>query len=741
MAPTLNVLSFERLDATDIIRRVSTTQSGAEVADNSFAPSISANGRYAVFVSSSPNLVAGDGNGRLDVFRKDLATGEVVLVSTGSNGGQGDRDISVNDIEPQISADGRYVLFTSSATNLVPGVTAGTHVYRKDLTTGVLECLSMKPDGTPVPNTFQGMMSADGRYVVFMSAGSNALTHVFVKDMVTGVVDQVSIVAGDGALANADCFPTAVSADGRYVVFQSPASNLVAGDSNNTTDVFRKDLLTGETIRVSTGPNGSQGGAASAGGVISADGRYVAFESAANNLVAGDGNNTGDVFRKDLLTGEIILVSTHAAGHQIAQGGGKPRISADGRYVVFESGANLSGEPSTGFQIFRKDLVTGTIECLSASADGTPAQTGQTGFAATSGDGRFVVFQSSHTGFLGPGQDTNNRPDIFLVDTAWLPHRQAIVEGRYVKATLGVGAASSVTVSWGDGSVETVAPSGGRVSLSHAYASAGPKAATVSVVEGGVTWSVAHHVDLAAGTMARNMAAADTLSGGAADDTLAGDAFANVLSGGAGNDTLMQAAGDGNDVLAGGEGTDTLVFTGAAAATADLALGAAQNTGYGIDTLSGIENLTGGAGSDRLEGDGAANRLAGGEGHDRLWGGLGHDTLRGDAGKDVFVFDTKPDKRANRDRIEDFNVRDDSIWLENKIFKKLGKKGSESKPAKLKKAFFALDKAKAKDDYIVYSKKTGVLSYDADGSGKGKAVEIAVLQKNLKLTHGDFFTI
>ncbi|MFC4175350.1 M10 family metallopeptidase C-terminal domain-containing protein [Microvirga sp. GCM10011540] len=142
-----------------------------------------------------------------------------------------------------------------------------------------------------------------------------------------------------------------------------------------------------------------------------------------------------------------------------------------------------------------------------------------------------------------------------------------------------------------------------------------------------------------------------------------------------------------------------------------------------------------------LRGGSRADRLVGRGGDDRLYGGKGKDVLTGGAGQDIFVFDTKPNKKKNLDTIKDFSVADDTIWLDNKVFKKLGKKGSEAKPAKLNKKFFSLEKAKGKDDYLVYSEKKGILYYDADGSGAGKAVEIAKLSKKLKLTANDFFVV
>jgi serralysin len=147
--------------------------------------------------------------------------------------------------------------------------------------------------------------------------------------------------------------------------------------------------------------------------------------------------------------------------------------------------------------------------------------------------------------------------------------------------------------------------------------------------------------------------------------------------------------------------------------------------------------LNGGDGDDTLDGGDGADRLNGGAGNDTLRGGLGNDTLQGGTGKDVFVFDTAPNKRTNRDKLVDFSVRDDTIQLDNGIFTKLG-----SKTGTLKKGYFTIGaKANDKNDYIVYDNKKGVLLYDADGSGKGKAVEIATLSKNLKMSYKDFFVM
>jgi Ca2+-binding RTX toxin-like protein len=159
------------------------------------------------------------------------------------------------------------------------------------------------------------------------------------------------------------------------------------------------------------------------------------------------------------------------------------------------------------------------------------------------------------------------------------------------------------------------------------------------------------------------------------------------------------------------------------------------------------EHTVGSAADDVFKAGAGKDTLGGGLGNDKLWGGAGNDVLSGGGGKDVFAFDSKlgtarTDRKVNFDKITDFNVRDDAIWLDNAVFAKLGKKGSEASPAKISKAFFTIGtKAKDRNDYLIYNNKTGVLSYDKDGSGKAKAVEFAILSKKLKMTAADFFVV
>jgi Ca2+-binding RTX toxin-like protein len=233
-------------------------------------------------------------------------------------------------------------------------------------------------------------------------------------------------------------------------------------------------------------------------------------------------------------------------------------------------------------------------------------------------------------------------------------------------------------------------------------------------------------------------------------DTLTGNGAA-VLQGSGGNDTYYVSGGDQVIEVTGG-GTDIVIFTGsyqlnAGAEVEELRLaGASKTKSYSITGSNGSNTLKGSVGKDTLTGLDGKDKLYGASGDDKLYGGNGNDWLSGSSGKDKFVFDTKlgtstTDRKVNFDTISDFSVKDDSFYLDNAIFKKLGS-GSASRPGKLKKDFFKIGtKATDKNDYIVYNKTAGVLSYDADGSGKGKAVEFAQVKKGLALTDLDFLVI
>jgi Tol biopolymer transport system component len=276
-------------------RRVSVS-SGVEGNGASYEPSISADGRFLAFSSDATNLVGGDVNGVSDVFMRDRKTGATKGVTVIATGVEGDRA----SYTPSISADGRFVAFFSNASNLVDGDT-------------------------------------------------NDETDVFVWDRKAGTTKRVSVNFA-GVEGNAGSLGPSISADGRFVAYSLNASNLVGGDANGGRDVFVRDRKNHTTKRMSVSSAGVEGNGASYTPSISADGRFVAYSSNASNLVGGDANGGRDVFVRDRKNHTTRRVSVSSAGTE-ANGNsfGRPSISAAGRFVAFDSGAsNLVGGDTNG---------------------------------------------------------------------------------------------------------------------------------------------------------------------------------------------------------------------------------------------------------------------------------------------------------------------------------------------------------------------------------------------------------
>jgi PKD repeat protein len=346
---------------TGTTTRVSVASDGSQGNDWSQGPSISADGRYVAFHSDASNLVSGDTNFAGDVFVHDRQTGQTTRVSVASDGSQGNGASGYNSI----SADGRYVAFFSYASNLVSGDSSGEgDVFVHDRQTGQTVRVSVASDGSQGNDrSWYPSISADGRYVAFCSSASNLVSgdtnyrdDVFVHDRQTGQTTRVS-VASDGTQGNDASRYSSISADGRYVAFDSWASNLVSGDTNGEDDVFVHDRQTGQTARVSVASDGSQGNDDSWDPSISADGRYVAFYSSASNMVSGDTNGVDDVFVHNRQTGQTTRVSVASDGSQGNDDARRASISADGRYVAFESHASnmVSGDTNGEIDVFVHD--------------------------------------------------------------------------------------------------------------------------------------------------------------------------------------------------------------------------------------------------------------------------------------------------------------------------------------------------------------------------------------------------
>jgi Tol biopolymer transport system component len=383
---------------------------------------LSANGRHVAFWSSATNLVPNDTNGKQDVFVRDLVAGTIERVSVDSAGLEGDGDST----DPSISADGNLVAFQSAATDLVAGDTnARIDVFVRDRAAGTTVRASVDSNGSEGNHeSTRAVCSADGRFIGFQSRASNFVVgdtnskaDAFVKELATGVLECISLDA-QGAIGDNTSGSPALSAGGRYVAFHSLASNLVPGDANSQFDVFLRDRQTGTTERLSVGPLGEEADYFSQTPSISADGRYVAFSSTATNLVAVDTNNLFDVFVRDTELDVTTLVSVDSQGYQGTSTSQGNSISADGRFVVFQSSApnlvvgDTNGGPfSLDFDVFVHDRLLHTTDRLSVDDFGVQADHGSSYHACVSADASRVAFFSDATNLVA--NDTNGVRDIF----------------------------------------------------------------------------------------------------------------------------------------------------------------------------------------------------------------------------------------------------------------------------------------------------------------------------------------
>lgn len=314
--------------ATLGITRVSVASDGTQTNAISSSPSLSADGRFVAFASSASNLVPGDTNGAGDIFVHDRLTGVTTRESVGAGGAQANANSSL----PSISADGRYVAFLSFATNLVPGVT---------------------------------------------------LTQVYVRDRQLGLT-TIASVSTDGAPGNAGVLGFSLSDDGRFVSFSSSANNLVAGDTNGVADIFTRDLVNGTTTRDSVASDGTQStGSSSFSPSISRGGRYVAFYSRATNLVSGLTGSIDRIFVRDRTAGQTTVESIGTSGEVLSSS--TPSISGDGRFLTFAE--STSAAPRLG--IYLRDRQTSlTVRVLSTAV----------GSLLIGADGRYITFAGTISG-------------------------------------------------------------------------------------------------------------------------------------------------------------------------------------------------------------------------------------------------------------------------------------------------------------------------------------------------------
>jgi len=428
-----------------VVQLISAAPDGSPALGNSFiTPSLSANGRYVAFQSDATNLVAGAASGFTDIYVRDTCIGVTTSCTPSTVRASVAFDGSLpngNSRSPSISADGRYVAFDSSASNLVPNDTNGQpDVFLRDTCLGApagcvpqITRISVASDGTQGNNDSRNpSIDSDGRYVTFHSVATNLVPNdtnnrldVFLHDTCVGAsagclqtTTRVSL-AFDGSQANLDSFFSSISNSGRYILFKSGANNLVPGGTNAQLDIFIRDTCTTAisgctttTILADVATNGAQANNLAFGDYprISGTGQFAVFTSYADNLVSGDTNGVPDVFLRDTCIGVVsgCITSTSRAsvaydGSQSNSGSENPAISAEGRFIAFDSIATnlIPGGTTTAKLVYVRDTCFGastaclpTTTLLSVVNNGIQANnTSQ--LPAISADGRYVAFISN----------------------------------------------------------------------------------------------------------------------------------------------------------------------------------------------------------------------------------------------------------------------------------------------------------------------------------------------------------
>ncbi|MDX2078265.1 MAG: hypothetical protein SFZ02_17665 [bacterium] len=466
---------FVRDLQTGQMERVSVDSAGIQANDNSYTPHITGDGRYVLFTSFAKNLIENDTDVTTGTFRHDRTTGETIRIPFNGNGGftyyimgisdDGNRfaitsddvalvaedynwmdDVFMRDIAlgittpisafptltevgandesylPSISDDGRFISFISRATNLVPNAYGvfSTNAYLYDRQTEQATVISIGMEGVPAFNaTILTSISGDGNTIVFVSFADNLVPNdtnnqqdVFAYDRLTTQITRVS-VNSEGVPSGGMTTRIAVSDDGRHVVFTSAANGLVANDTNGKDDIFVHDRQTGQTTRVSVSSNGTQANEYSNNISISSDGRYVAFSSAASNLVANDTNGKDDIFVHDRQTGQTTRISVSSNSVQGNDSSTHVALSDDGRYVAFTSYATnlVAGDTNSASDVFVHDRQTGITSLISKSTLGIQGNA-HSYVSDISGDGNYVAVLSTASNLVA--NDTNASMDTFL---------------------------------------------------------------------------------------------------------------------------------------------------------------------------------------------------------------------------------------------------------------------------------------------------------------------------------------
>jgi WD40-like Beta Propeller Repeat len=406
---------------------------------------LSADGRYILFYSEATDIVPLGATRASDIFVRDVQTGTTTMVSINATG---TASTGVSNFG-LISDNGRYVAFNSFANNITTNDTnTSPDVFLRDLQAGTTRLVSINAAGT-ASGALGGSqlldITPDGRFILFSSQaqdltikpdGNGLGSDIYVRDMLNNTTVLVSInsagtASGNGTSFGGSMFGGSISADGRYVVFTSEASNLVANDTN-TRDVFVRDLQAGTTTRVSTNVAGTVGGnGESFGGIIDAGGHFIVFGTRATDLsTLPDTNNVADIFIYDLQTGTTRLITSNTAGTATGNGidlefgffdhGVTFTISRDARFVSFmsQSGDLVSNDTNgNGDDVFLYEVATQTKSLVSVNPSGNSGTTGSSFNPSISADGRFVAFDSFANDLVSTS-DPGFTTDVFVRDIA-----------------------------------------------------------------------------------------------------------------------------------------------------------------------------------------------------------------------------------------------------------------------------------------------------------------------------------
>jgi S-layer family protein/WD40 repeat protein len=416
MTCSLPGTAFPVRAAAGDITRVSVSSSEEQANGYSRDADISADGRFVVFWSGASNLVAGDTNEWEDLFVRDIQTGETTRISVSTSGTQADN----GSYYPAISGDGRFVAFMSDATNLVSGDTNGfSDIFLRDRQTNTTTRVSVSSNGTQANDISDSYaaISRDGRFIAFNSDATNLVagdtnnaSDVFVRDCQTGVAERISLDSNE-VQANGGSSNPSISADGRFVAFSSSATNLVSGDTNASPDIFIRDRVAGVTTRVSLNSSGLEADRGAHDPAISSDGRYVTFSSVATNLLDEEPYGYDHVYLHDRQTGATTLVSIQSDGYQMVGWSTMPDISSDGRYIAFEF--DDRGDGMAFVAIYIHDRLTGITTRVSSPGGGSE----DSSFGpAISANGSYVAFSSFNSRLVS--NDTNGWNDVFRLELA-----------------------------------------------------------------------------------------------------------------------------------------------------------------------------------------------------------------------------------------------------------------------------------------------------------------------------------